>query len=547
MNSEISNSLLEDLVKTMNRIESRLTDVENALNLRKENAAPEPAEEVKVKKEEDDDSLELAIGEYWFAKIGILAFLLGMFFLITQPLDKYPPMLPISIGYILSLALILIPEILLKSFKYISGFLVGGGAALFYLTTLRLHFFGMEPIITSRFFVVVLLLIVGGFALWIALRRRSVYLLALAELLFMMTSLVTEVPALIFMMLTLTSISIVMFSLRFNSTNLMVFGIIFTCAAHCFWFVNNPLLGHDLQITTGFHYNLIFLLAYLSVYGVGSLMLIKDKKQELDELFITIMNASLGYGLFLLISILSGIKNLGIVHLGAFVILISLAILFWTRGKSRYGSFIYAMFAYAALSAAIIASYSQPAYYILLCWQSIIVISTALWFRSKFIIVANTFIFGALLITYLINVSTVGIEGLSFGLAALISARILNWQKARLELTTDNIRLAYLVMAFFVLPYVLYEVLPSSFVGLSWAGLALLYYLVGRLLKNKKYRMMAVLTLILTSLYLAAFGITSSDITYKIISFLAVSIILIIISITYTRMRTASKSKELTD
>jgi predicted benzoate:H+ symporter BenE len=100
-------------------------------------------------------------------------------------------------------------------------------------------------------------------------------------------------------------------------------------------------------------------------------------------------------------------------------------------------------------------------------------------------------------------------------------------------------------MAFFILPYVLFAVLPSSFVGLSWAGLALLYYLMSKLLNNKKYRMMAVSTLILTSLYLAAFGITSADITYKIISFLAVSIILLIISVMYTRMRTNQKTKEI--
>ncbi len=546
MNSEISNSLIEDLVQMMNRIEKRLTDVENALNLRREDPEKEPEAAPKPKTDDDDDQLELAIGEFWFAKIGILAFLFGMFFLITQPLDKYPPMLPILIGYLLSLTLILVPELWLKSFKYISGFLIGGGAALLYLTTLRLHFFGMEPIITSRVLLVMLLLIAGGLVSWIAFRRQSVYLTALAELLFMMTALVTEIPLLIFIMLTLISISVVMLSLKFSSSNLMVFGIIFTCAAHCFWFVNNPLLGHTLQITTGFQYNLIFLLAYMGVYGIGSLMLIKDKKQDLDELFMTIMNASLGYGLFLLISILSGIKHLGIVHTGAFVVLMVLAISFWTRERSKYSSFIYSMFAYAALSAAIVASSSDPAYYILLCWQSILVISTALWFRSKFIIVANTFIFGGILISYLINVSVVGIEGISFGFAALISARILNWQKTRLELTTNNIRLAYLVMAFFILPYVLYEVLPSNFVGLSWAGLALLYYLMSKLIRNKKYRMMAVSTLILTCLYLAAFGITSSDITYKIISFLAVSIILLIISVMYTRMRNNSKEKELT-
>ena len=36
MNSEISNSALDDLVKTMNRIEKRLTEVETVLNMKKE-------------------------------------------------------------------------------------------------------------------------------------------------------------------------------------------------------------------------------------------------------------------------------------------------------------------------------------------------------------------------------------------------------------------------------------------------------------------------------------------------------------------------------
>jgi len=544
MNNDMSNSLIEDLVKTMNRIERRLTEVESALNLRQDVPEVNEVKESSLKKDEEDDSLELAIGEFWFAKIGILAFLFGMVFLITQPLNNYPPLLPVALGYILSFALILIPEIWLKSYKYISGFLIGGGTALLYLTTLRFHFFAAEPIITSRFLVVILLFIVSGLTMGMAFKRGSIYLTGLAELFFIITALVTEIPLLIFVMLTVISISIVMLALKSNSSNLMAFGIIFTSLAHCLWFVNNPIMGYTFKITTDSQYNLAFLLAYLLIYGVGSLMLIKDKKQELDELFMTIINTSLGYGLFLLISILSGIKNLGLVHFSAFVILMLLAILYWRKEKSRFGSFIYAMAAYAALSTAIIASYSEPAFYILLCWQSIVVISTALWFRSKFIVVANVFIFGGLLLSYLINVSAVGIEGISFGLAALISARILNWQKERLELTTNYIRLAYLIMAFFILPYVLYQVLPSSIVGLSWAGLALLYYLMSRLLENKKYRMMAVFTLILTVLYLAAFGITSTDITYKIISFLAVSIILLVISVIYTKMRTNTKVKE---
>jgi hypothetical protein len=205
------------------------------------------------------------------------------------------------------------------------------------------------------------------------------------------------------------------------------------------------------------------------------------------------------------------------------------------------------MLAYAALSVSIILTFSSPNYFIWLCWQSLAVVSTALWFRSKFIVVANFFIFIMIALAYFASTGgiDISISALSFGAVALISARIMNWKKERLELQTDNLRNAYLIVAFLLIPFVLYINLPSQFVGISYIGLAVAYYLFGKIINNKKYRLMASGTLLLSIIYIFIFGITSSNTTYKIFSFLLVSIALVIISIVYAKIRTKEK-QELT-
>ena len=200
------------------------------------------------------------------------------------------------------------------------------------------------------------------------------------------------------------------------------------------------------------------------------------------------------------------------------------------------------MLAYAALSVSIVLTFSSPNYFIWLCWQSLAVVSTALWFRSKFIVIANFFIFLSIILAYLASAGAASTSAISFGLVALISARIMNWQKERLELKTENLRIAYLVVAFLIIPFVLYINLPSHFIGISYIALALIYYILGKLLNNKRYRLLASGTLILSIVYIFIFGITSSDTTYKIFSFLLVSVALVIISIVYAKVRAKEKN-----
>ena len=103
-------------------------------------------------------------------------------------------------------------------------------------------------------------------------------------------------------------------------------------------------------------------------------------------------------------------------------------------------------------------------------------------------------------------------------------------------------RNAYLFLAFIAIPYALYHSLPGRYISLSWVGVAIFYYLLSLVLKNKKYRWMALFTLLLSILYIFVIGIIKLEPVYRIVSFIVLGIVLIIISITYTKIRAKTES-----
>jgi hypothetical protein len=243
--------------------------------------------------------------------------------------------------------------------------------------------------------------------------------------------------------------------------------------------------------------------------------------------------------IFIFINVLKAENYANNYFLGSIVFLI-FAVILWVKEQSKYSTFVYALMGYFALSLAII-SLKIPNYLILLSWQSLIVIATAVWFRSKLIVVANFFIYTLVLLGYFLTTESVTVFGLSFGAVALFSARILNWNKNRLELKTEQMRNVYLISAFFAIPYTLYFTIPENFVSISWILTAIIYYVLSLVLNNKKYRWMSIYTFLLTIFYVAILGFTNTDTTYKVISFLALGFVMIVISILYSKKKILTK------
>jgi hypothetical protein len=159
-------------------------------------------------------------------------------------------------------------------------------------------------------------------------------------------------------------------------------------------------------------------------------------------------------------------------------------------------------------------------------------------------VVANFIIFLMVFLAYLFTAGTVGLVNVNFGLAALLSARILNWQRDRLELHTEMMRNAYLGSALFVIPYALYHSMPAGFVALSWLAVALCYYVFSRLLKSRKYRWMAIFTVLMTIVYVFAINLVGFDPLFRIVSLLVLGIALLAVSMIYGRRKASRAEKK---
>lgn len=544
MKSLSENPSLDEIVRFLIKLDERISNIESRLQI---TPSDEPyVEEKEVQKTSDikeiinrEDNLEYRIGQFWFAKVGIVVLIIGLAFLLTLPYENSLSAFPTILGYFLSGGLIILSRYWQKNFPHISGFILGGGFVLSFFTTLRLYYFSLNPTVTNPTFEIILLLIISGLTLIYSVKKGSVYLTAVSITLGYLTALVSDQPSFIFIMLTILASLVVYFTLKYKWSYLIIYGIIITYLIHLIWFFNNPLLGKPLQPVSGPVFNVIFLLIYASVFYLGNILRDKFIPENINIISITALNTAGAYSIFLLITLTTTHSYVGFYHLLASILFLTFSIIFWVREKSRFSTFIIAMFGYLALSVAIIIQFPVPNFFIWLCWQSLLVVTTAVWFRSKFIVVTNFIIYLLVLIAYLAMEGKIDAVSISYGIVALLSARVLNWKKDRLELRTEYMRNAYLIIALFIIPYALYNFIPGGLVSISWVALAFLYYILSLILRNKKYRWMAILTLLLTVVYVFILGITSEDFTYKIISFLVLGVVLVTVSLIYAR----SKSK----
>jgi len=536
----------KEILQHLKSIEARISKIEAHIDLQPSDNEEYIEEEtiISKRKPETDEELEFRIGQYWFAKLGIFVFLVGWLIANTLHFDDLNQILPVAIGFITGLAVISTALFIKNRFPHLAGWVLGSGFVIVYLAVIRMHFFSLSPLVTNIIPILIILYLVSVIIIVTGIKWRSPYLTSLGISAALLAGMIYDYSYAIFLTITLVSILSSNLKLKLNWDGLINFTIIAAYFVHLLWFINNPLLGNPLEIQKDVPLNLLFILIYQIIF---SLAFLNDKKTEenlvpsLSVLAIT----SIGYGLFLLITILSTPPLGQVYHLLASAVYLVFAVLFFKLKQSKVSTFFYAMTGYGALSLAIVLQFDKPDFFMWLCWQSFLVVSTAVWFRSKFIIVANFIIFLLIFIVFLIVSAATSWISLSFGLVALFSARILNWKKDVLELKTEYMRNAYLLTAFFIIPYTLYNMLPSGYVAFSWIVVAILYYVFSIILKNTKYRYMSLATFMLTVLYVFVLGITSEETIFKILSFLVLGAALVIISVVYTRNRNkSSKPKE---
>lgn len=188
------------------------------------------------------DSIEMKLGTYWLARLGIVILLTGFVFLGNYAYHHIVPLL----GAWGKLALLALGGITLggtgawlersrESMRNYARVLLAGGAATFYYTAYAAHFVAALRVIESPLLGGALLLLLAGGFLWFAERRRSEPLALSAVLLSYYTAAINPIGSLsLFSNLLLTAVAVA-FLLRHRWAAISFASLTATYASFGFW------------------------------------------------------------------------------------------------------------------------------------------------------------------------------------------------------------------------------------------------------------------------------------------------------------------------
>ncbi len=505
-------------------------------------ATTEPSEIAPLTMAQTEDELEFEVGQNWFAVVGILALTLGGAFMLSLPYANLPAGVPSVVGFAGTVAAFVLAHRCRRTFDVVARYLHAAGMVLLFVATLRLFFFGAQHVLdTGTLGGRAVLVAVVAIEFVIAFRRDSAWLVALALLTGFATALAVGSAWFVLAVLALLAGLAVSVSLRRNWPGLVLAGMGLSYAAYLIWAIGNPLLGGAVHFTTEPWAGPAILLVCAVVFSIAPLFRPVTANEGMAPL-VAALNCMFGYGLFVVHTAAAFPAGFAAAQLVASALLLGIAVAFWLRQHSQWSTFVYAMTGYAALSLAIIKLSVVPVVFVWLSVQSVVVVATAIWFRSRFIVVANFLIYVSIVLAYVVLLEKETGISLGFGIVALVTARILHWQQHRLELKTELMRNACLLSAFVVFPYALAHLVPSKQVGLAWVGLAVVYYVLNLIVRSQKYRWMGHATLLLTSVYVVTVGTRQLGPVYRIASFLVLGTVLLVVSLVFTRLRQRAKT-----
>jgi hypothetical protein len=530
----------EKIISRLQSIEVRLSRLESVLERSDPDflyKSEEPVTDTTPYKEIADDEergLESRIGRFGLAWLGNIVLLFGIIFLTQFMMNTGYRILSVIIGYLAAGAIFFLAEYIKKTNNHLSFIFRMNAQVLLFYITLRLHFFSALPLIADKTISLILLLLIIAFQTYVSVRNSSQPYALLAVVFAIATSIVSDTTHIMLPLLTLTSAGTVYLLFRYKWESLIVVTIFLTYITFFMWLFGNPFMGHPMEYISEQHLGVIYLFGMGACYSI--VLLFRERGEHSDDFLavITIVN-SIFFTILLFFVVL---KFYSSSYVTLFAIITICCLIYSTiihlRSNWNFASAFYALYGFMAMSIALYGIFGFPGVYLVLSVQSLIVVSMALWFRNRLIVIMNSLLFLTILIIYFLSSGSISGVNFSFALIALVSARVINWKRSRLKIETDLIRNLYMIEGFLMMLLALAHAVPKQFVTLSWTLAALLYFGIGYILKNVKYRYMALGTMICAAFYLFIVDLARIEIIYRVLALLFLAAISIGISIYYT-------------
>jgi len=484
---------------------------------------------------QSEDSIEFRVGEYGMAWIGNIVLLFGISFLVQYLQNSGYQLFSALMGFISVAAIYTGAYYTRTSLSYLSKLFAYTGHLLLFYMALRLHFFQTEPLIRNDLVGFFVLIIVPGVMLYLSYSRKSQLMTGMALLMLLFSGIISNSIPIASGITALAALLVMMFYYRLGWLKIVFILIFLIYLSHLNWLLNSPFVSHKLEFikSPGVGYFYFFTSGFI----ISLLALIPRKENVSDDFIITsiIWNGLL----FSLILALIVVTYLSTNYVPVFAVLaiicLAYSVILQSRSSLKITASMYALYGFLALSVAFYGILLLPKVFMLLAVQSLLVVIMALWFRSQFIVVMNSILFMILIIVYLSTAGNHNPTNFAFMLVALITARFINWKKERLNIKTEYIRNLYLAFGFVMTLIAFYHAFPPSYITVSWIFAALLFFIVGRLINNIKYRWLAIGILVVSSVKLIFVDLSDIDIGFRVLVFLLLAIISISVSILYTK------------
>ncbi len=483
----------------------------------------------------DKGLIESNIFEFGLAWFGSLVLLFGIVFLSHFARNYLNGPLASLVGYGAVAGVFFLAWYLRSSFTHLSFMLNISAYLLIYYITLRLFFFIDQPVIPVKSIVLLMLFAVICVQCYFAIRSNSELLAVIAIILSFATALFADSTWVSLPLIILTAIFSMFLFIRYSWRNLLIASIIFVYIAQCIWLLNNPVMGNPIGAFGTHPFNLLSLFINGTIFSI--VPMIKQDGKFPDSIYpVTIMVNGISFSVVLLFVVASYYTNSYVwIFAMIFALCLFYSIFLKYRTNRVFDPAFYAIYSFMALSVAVYGYSKLPDALWLLALQSLLVVSWALWFRSKIIVVMNTFLFLGILAFYLAFYHPVDKVNFAFVITAFISARVINWKQERLTLKTEMIRNTYLIALFFTMLYALYHLVPSQYVTLSWTAAAVFYFIFSLVMKLIKYRWMAIATVLCTGFYLFFVDLSHLETGYRVLAFLFLALISLGASLYFTK------------
>ncbi len=490
-----------------------------------------------------ENSMESRIGEYGMAWMGNIVLLFGILFL-TQFLQKNnQELISLAFGFAAVGLVYLIGYLTRESLPYMSRLFSYNGHLLLYIQTMRICLFESSRVIDNPLLGHVVVMIVLVSLIYLAYRNNSQLLAVLSWLMACATAIASgHTHFMLPLMAGITGTS-VLFAIRKGWWLGLNISIFLVYSIFLVWLLGNPFLSKSAEFIADHQLGYIYLFTCALAYSLLALLPKSDHLPH-NQPFSAILWNGIGFSFIFTLMVLTFFSDNYFIYFGFIAAFcIAYSVLLQIRGTWNTIAAMYAIYSFVALSITIAGIYHFPLAFFLLSIQSLLVVIVALWFRSRFMVIMNTILFAGLLIVYLATAESLDMINFSFALVALVTARILNWRKQRLEIRTELIRNIFLFSGAAMVLFSLHEAVPPNFVTLSWTLAAVVFFILSVLIRNMKYRWLAISTMIVTVFYLFIVDLSNISLGYRIVALMFIASISLGISIFYSK-RQKDKQQE---